>query len=1751
MKKLKKKIEFPNYYQITSFIDILATQLTKFNQNFYLNAYMIKMFHNGNTMKIRSFIVESFIKIAKYFIEGAFTKIVKKKKNNKIVFGEYNDSEYNKEGIKDLSITKHGEVSFKDIIPSLLFFHEGNGQLFSIITNKYRNDNEFLDLFNLKNYQVINNNEQKVDLPDYRSYTHFQFLIELKDILDVKNPIERKDARDEEKSLEEIAGNYAITSDNFFKMILILLKIRAKVPVIMMGETGCGKTLLIRKLSEIMNNGECKMKILNIHAGISDRDIINFINDKVIIEARNLKEIEDKKKLDHEYLKEIYFPKKLWVFLDEINTCKSMSLISELMCKNTCQGKELPDNIIFIAACNPYRHEEKGMTEKAGLDILQAYKEKKNLFDKKQKAANSNLAYNVNPLPHSLLNFVFDFGNLTPEDEKSYIERIILEPIEGFDKYNYNKDIYKLAKKMISKAQNFIRNKNGISSVSLREIRRFNIFYEFLYIYLKSKKEMNLNLNENNKMDNSDNEFYKKLTEIELHIYSIILAVFACYYLRIADMKERKEFRYLMNQVLRKFYLLIGNLDFLDIPLKEELYIANNIELGNGIAKNRALLDALFSLFIAINNKVPIFIVGKPGCSKTLSVQLMYKAMKGKSSNNPLFKRFPKIILNSYQGSMASTSQGIVKVFIKARKDLENLILEDKNDNISMVFFDEMGLAEHSPNNPLKVIHSVLENDLNEGDKKIAFVGISNWALDPSIMNRGMLLSIPEPEEDDIIETAYIIGKSYDVHLSELYQDLFQNLGIIYFKYKKYLSENHSDDGKKDFHGNRDFYHLIKNVTRNILEKSREGTISNQTLLDISILSIERNFGGLQFNDDNNITSLQVIKNIFRVLYPEYKLKNKFEVLTRIKENISDLKSRYLLVISKSSVSSFLLSSTLSDLNKNYILYIGSQFPNDIKSEEYPLKILNKIKKHVEQGNILILKNLESVYPALYDLFNQNFMEINKKNYARIAFGSSTNAFAFTFVNDNFRCIVNVDYKQIEDEEPLFLNRFEKQIISFDYLLDEKLLKESNKIYGILNELITYDKNEMKGINYDLKKIFINFDLEEIQGIIYQSSQTSSKNIIEEVISKMALTLPQDILICLKFNRFHTKYPEITNSIMNAYNCGQHNNLNAFLNKMTNSRNIIYTFSSNLDIIKINQKINNEIFGDIIDSNIFEIKISSIKTENELEKQVEEFFNDEKKKICLIRFNSNEGHFINYIKFFIENKEKDLLSNKKETKKEKIFIFIVHLVRIFNQDSQKDKHLSTEEEEEINKKILKETISHTSEYYQIFIDDLNGNIEYSLGEIFSMSQRELLKNCLNLDEELANNIHLTLNYMDYIISSELCNLNEETYINELTDYISNEKNLRKLINKCLLKEVPDDEEIIKQIFQKEGAVIQEDIDIISIIQRNLSKKYMKLLNVFYYRAEKDHFFSSLLSSYSENNNKMDINSYYQTKAEIRNIHETNNEEERKNSELKKKIIEETKKEYLEKFKFNDSLLRVEEKMKKNKIEIILGIKLPGLKNHIESLVQKFKNENLKYYKRNEKNLRIAENKEAKNNYLLNIKKYNENTKNEIINIDIFNDILTKNIDRNLFYDLLIDDYYTLFIYKNLNIKNRKKNDNKIIFDFSLLKIVLKLLVSLRREEGKGMEEKNGIECLANTINWVESYSEEITILLQIFSKLNIIIDNLFDKIKENIKNLKQIINPKINMAILYMIDSILKVVTSNPQLYINKEKDRNEFFICQ
>ena len=1774
-------IDQPTYYQIISFIDILAEQLKKFNKNFYLNAFEL-LLKGKKQYEKRTFIVKSFIKLTKYFTKGAFTDLIKKQErvhnSLSLSFGIYNEQQDINNAINDLADDKHKYISFDDIDPSLLFFHEGTGESFSIITNKDQNDKEYIDFLELKNTQAFTKNDIVKKLPDYKKYSQKQFLEELKNILDIKNEVEKEKKRNELLSLEEIADDYVFTADNFVKIILILLRIRSNIPVIMMGETGCGKTALIRKLSEMKNNGNVnKMKILNIHAGTSDNDIIHFLNKDVIPEAIKIAESEKEEKEKFQKNKQFFEETKIWVFFDEINTCKSMGLISELMCKHTCQGVPLPSNIVFIAACNPYRkRENKGNNNennKIGLDIIQAHQQiKKNLNIKEiehiKLTKNSNLVYTVNPLPHSLLNFVFDFGSLNKEDEKDYIRCIIKKCINK--KYYKGKmpkneeeekndeqlvKIKKLAEDMIIESQNFIREFSDKSAVSLREIRRFNIFYEFFYDYLNQRKEI-YKKEKQRQLYEGDNQyqFYQNLDETSIHAYSINLSIFVCYYLRITDKEKRNCLYQKMNKIFKKFDDSFNNKDFLELPLREELFIVNNIKLDKGIAKNRALLENIFSLFVCINSKVPIFIVGKPGCSKSLSVQLIIKSMQGTASDKYLFKNLPKLMIQSYQGSMASTSKGVENIFKKARSRYKELSDNDKKENISLIFFDEMGLAENSPNNPLKVIHSELEYDQNKGDKQVAFIGISNWILDAAKMNRGISISIPEPDEDDNKETSLTIGKSYDEILANRYKNFFENLGKAYFEYKNYLKKEHNLDGKEDFHGNRDFYHLIKNSSRNIIEREKKNQLNDGTLIESAIDSIERNFSGIQFKDK---TSLEVFKDIFKKMYPCPVIKE-YDVLKRIKENINDIYSRYLLVVSKSSISTFLLSSILSDKEKDYSFYIGSQFEQDLNTEEYALKVLNKIQSHMERGNILILKNLESVYGNLYDLFNQNFTVLSNKKYARLAVGSDTNSFAY--VNDSFRCIVSVDTDKIDSEEAPFLNRFEKHILSFDYLLNKELINESEKIKTILNNLVKSPPNIFKGINYDLDNLLINNNIEEIQALIYQANKEGKKKeeMTDYVLEKMALTLPQDIIVNMELNGFKQK-SKIYNNIIKYYLKGEHTNFANFIQKVNNYKNVIYTFSNHLDDIQIIDGINNPLVGEIKKENIKEIKINSIKSENELEGQLDDFLNEKNNKICIVKLLPYEGNIMNYLKYLIEDKEKEY-----ENKTKKVFIFIVYMVRVLKEDLNKIEQKTLKEKIEIKKKILEESLTHLSGYYQIFIDNLNGKEKYQINEILKMKLNELFINLVNADEILCSNIYKSTSYMIYNIIAPYKGISKENYAKTIIEFIYKNKRLRHLINECVFRQTGNgNNDIIKKVFKEKNILKIEDIEIISVIKRHLSKEYSRLLNLFYFKAEKDQFFSSLLSNaleeevwsckINDDRGKMIINN---KKDEIED----------------KTIVEKIAKLYLDKIIFNDGKVRVTEKPAMNKIEINLGLKIPGIKPIFNNILKLVRENIIKNYIKNEKALRdILEEDEIdsqKNKYFSTLKRCNNSFINIINKEEYLKDIIKdiKKEEYNKLFELLINDYYTIFLNKNITLKNNKKElqveeneEEKIIiidnFDNNIR--FLSLMTNMRNQKISDIikernNEDNIYKKLASIINWIESYTEEISLLQQIFLKLNMKIPNLNELIQEIIDK-KQIYyeiserNPEytsiVNEVFFLSLDSILRILTSRSEIYELPEDD--------
>ena len=631
------------------------------------------------------------------------------------------------------------------------------------------------------------------------------------------------------------------------------------------------------------------------------------------------------------------------------------------------------------------------------------------------------------------------------------------------------------------------------------------------------------------------------------------------------------------------------------------------------------------------------------------------------------------------------------------------------------------------------------------------------------------------------------------------------------------------------------------------------------------------------------------------------------------------------------------------------------------------------------------------------------------------------------------------------------------------------------------------------------------------------------------------MTLPQDIIINMRFNGFKQKYSNYFKKIIEFYGKAEHSNFTSFLCKINNYHNVVYTFSNTLENIK---NINVPFIGEIInDENIKKININSINSENELETQLEDLFNNNKYKICIIKFMPNEANYMNYLSFFINNKEK-------EYNDKKIFIFIVYIVRVLNRDLDKLDKLSLNKQKTIKSKILEETLSNLSGYYQIFIDNLNGNDKFKIEEIINKNSGEIINKCINEDEQIYLSLFKSISYMNYNIIYPDNNINKDNYCNKLLLFISKNNNLKKNINDCITKEIfSKNEDIIKVLFKKENIIKETDIDISSIIEKYLVDLYNLKLNMLYFMAEKEQFFSSFLTIEEE-------------KIE-ENLEEKNN-----NKNQEKPKIENIDKKYFENLFLEKDKIRLVEKPRANKIDIILGFKLPGIKPVLERIRNYVKDNIIKKYWLNDNNLRsYYEQEEIKNEidkYFNVLKRLNDNTIHRMNNERLLMGIINENKEENKeLFNLIMNDYYIIFIENNLKIGNQDIGKEKFIMENK--KRFINYIIDLRNKIilpylKDYISDKNILKVLAININWIESYKEEICSIIKMFLRLNNNenISNLLDLIKKIIdeKQIKFEIserNPKyfsiVNEIFFLSIDSIMRVITSKEELYnLSNEK---------
>ena len=121
----------------------------------------------------------------------------------------------------------------------------------------------------------------------------------------------------------------------------------------------------------------------------------------------------------------------------------------------------------------------------------------------------------------------------------------------------------------------------------------------------------------------------------------------------------------------------------------------------------------------------------------------------------------PALAEQYFQCSPLSTSSGFKALFESARK-----MSLDPKTMLSMVVLDELGLADLSPEKPIKVLHSELERMavLTSGEQHqqspYSVVALSNWVVDAAQVNRGILILRTEAKRKDLIRSAKELSQS-------------------------------------------------------------------------------------------------------------------------------------------------------------------------------------------------------------------------------------------------------------------------------------------------------------------------------------------------------------------------------------------------------------------------------------------------------------------------------------------------------------------------------------------------------------------------------------------------------------------------------------------------------------------------------------------------------------------------------------------------------------------------------------------------------------------------------------------------------------------------------------------------------------------------------------------------------------------------------------------------------------------------------
>ncbi|XP_062570768.1 E3 ubiquitin-protein ligase rnf213-alpha-like isoform X2 [Saccostrea cucullata] len=1083
---------------------------------------------------------------------------------------------------------------------------------------------------------------------------------------------------------------YELTTDNVKKMMAIYMRFRCNIPVIVMGETGCGKTRLIKFLCAL----QCppgaeikKMAVMKVHGGTTKKHIIEKV-----------RKAEETAKANCESSGNHIFTV---LFFDEANTTEAIGSIKEIMCDGTIDGRpiNLNENLKLVAACNPYRKHPDEMIarlEKAGLGYHVNVEE---TTDRLGRIPMRHLVYRVQPLPQSMIPLVWDFGQLDSTVERLYI----IQMLNRYDECSF---------------------------VSLRDVERTLKVFGWFYNQTNLFEEMDEIID-----DFTDSDTETSEDEVVVHEFvqtfvhkgfktrdheritrSIILALGVCYH---ASLKNREVYRNHISGYFRHPLNLQSGGRQIEKEIKKcQRIFLEKVNLNENIAKNMALRENFFMMVVCVELGIPLFLVGKPGSSKSLSKSILDQNMQGRESHSELFKNFKQVQIISFQCSPLATAEGILKTFQQASKLQEN---KDLSRFTSVVVLDEVGLAEDSPRMPLKALHPLLEDGCPDDEeyqehKKVAFIGISNWALDPAKMNRGILVQREVPDEEELIESARGICSTNE-EVRELLEDLIPKLAKGYLQvFQKTITTGElfgttSRDQLKarEFFGLRDFYSLVKMMFA-IASRSME----IPTPKDIAYV-IRRNFGGLQGLDpvaefSDYVDELQEFKDEEDGFAADVALVRKC-----LEHGSVESESRYVLLLTENYSALTLLEQLLTTDENTQILF-GSSFPKDQEYIEI-CRNINRIKVFMETGKTVVLLNLENLYESLYDALNQYYMESGSERFIDLGLGTHR---VKCKVDRNFRLIVVAEKRVVYKEFPIpLINRLEKHFLTMEGLLTNAQLRLSKELTHWVEEFSACPRQSVGP-----EEVFIGYNQDTCPGVILQSwdlctqkHDNEDDDFMEDVLRTAKYLLlwscTPDALFRLQFSSLSMFREEYTKVYFDQQ-C--HDSLCSFLQHRIDEETfrghfIQVTTHSKLLSMEDKQDIENNI--PILQGKIALLSLQAFGTEQQFSRQIREIA-QEKCGLLIIQCDTGDenSNLVSCARHCVQRE----MNNSRES----CIIFLVHLSRVCKAYF---------------------TGFQTGLWSSVHIDDLRLSTLPSAQKLFEMTLSELLNESLKMQSDGEKKIY--------------------------------------------------------------------------------------------------------------------------------------------------------------------------------------------------------------------------------------------------------------------------------------------------------------------------------------------------------------------------------------------------------------------------